>query len=221
MTEFIDEAQERRLPVYLLLDCSGSMGGDPIEALRVGMQTIIDELKSDPQALQTAWLSVITFDSSARQVVPLVEIGNFMVPAIDATGTTALGQAFNVLSNCLDKEVKKHTATQKGDYKPLVFVLTDGEPTDEWRSPATALKKKHSMTVISCGAGAQANESNLKQFSEIVVMLSQASPGQIKAYFNFLTQSIKNVSQSVNTKGDAPVQLPSNPDPQNIVISVV
>ena len=61
----------RRLPIYLLIDTSGSMMGEPIEAVKQGIRTLITELKGDPQAVETAYLSVITFDSHARQLVPL------------------------------------------------------------------------------------------------------------------------------------------------------
>ena len=71
----------RRLPVYLLLDCSGSMMGEPIEAVRQGVKALLSELKGDPQALETAYLSVITFDSSARQVIPLTELMQFQAGA--------------------------------------------------------------------------------------------------------------------------------------------
>ena len=64
----------RRLPVYLLIDCSGSMAGEPIEAVKQGIKALLSELKGDPQALETACLSVITFDSTARQVTPLTEL---------------------------------------------------------------------------------------------------------------------------------------------------
>jgi len=64
----------RRLPVYLLLDCSGSMSGEPIEAVRQGIDHLLSELRGDPNALETVWLSVITFSSVARQAVPLTEL---------------------------------------------------------------------------------------------------------------------------------------------------
>ena len=64
----------RRLPVYLLLDCSGSMYGEPIEAVKNGVQVLVSTLRQDPYALETAYLSIITFDSSAQQVSPLTEL---------------------------------------------------------------------------------------------------------------------------------------------------
>ena len=54
----------RRLPVYVLLDTSGSMSGEPIQAVRSGIDMLLEALRSDPQALETAWLSFITFDTS-------------------------------------------------------------------------------------------------------------------------------------------------------------
>ena len=80
----------RRLPVYLLLDCSGSMSGEPIEAVKSGMQMLLSGLRQDPQALESAYLSVITFDSSAKQLVPLTDLASFQMPDIVASGTTAL-----------------------------------------------------------------------------------------------------------------------------------
>lgn len=61
----------RRLPIYLLLDTSGSMSGEPIEAVKNGVQLLETTLKQDPYALETAYISVITFDASAQQVTPL------------------------------------------------------------------------------------------------------------------------------------------------------
>ena len=84
----------RRLPIYMLLDTSGSMSGEAIEAVRMGIRSLLGDLQTDPQAMETVWLSVITFDSNARQVVPLTEIGSFTEPSIDATGGTAMGEGF-------------------------------------------------------------------------------------------------------------------------------
>ncbi|NMD01298.1 MAG: VWA domain-containing protein, partial [Bacteroidales bacterium] len=111
----------RRLPVYLVLDISGSMAGEPIEAVKNGVQVLVSTLRQDPYALETAFLSVITFDSSARQVVPLTELSMFQMPDIQATGTTALGEALSLLANKVSTEVTKSTAEVKGDWKPLVF----------------------------------------------------------------------------------------------------
>lgn len=76
----------RRLPVYLVIDTSGSMYGEPIEAVKNGIDLLVSSLRQDPHALETAYLSVITFDDKAQQVVPLTELADFQVPSIEAGG---------------------------------------------------------------------------------------------------------------------------------------
>ena len=143
----------RRLPVYLLLDTSGSMSGEPIEAVKNGVQVMISSLRQNPQAIETAFLSVITFDSSARQIIPLTDLSSFQMPDIKATGTTALGEALKVLSSCIDREVAKTTTETKGDWRPLVFIMTDGIPTDDWQSGLAEFKKRKTAFTVACAAG--------------------------------------------------------------------
>ena len=95
----------RRLPVYLLVDVSGSMHGEPIESVKNGLQLLVAALRKDPQALETAYLSVITFGSSAQQIVPLTELSAFNMPEISAGGCTVLGEALQLVCKCRENEV--------------------------------------------------------------------------------------------------------------------
>ena len=81
----------RKLPVYLLLDTSGSMFGEPIEAVKNGVQVLVSTLRSDPYALETAYLSIITFNSSAQQITPLTDVDNIKPPFYDECGCTDIG----------------------------------------------------------------------------------------------------------------------------------
>ena len=213
MAEYIG----RRLPVYLLLDCSGSMAGQPIEAVRQGVKALLMELKGDPQALETAYLSVITFDSGARQVAPLADLMSFQEPPLNATGCTALGEALKTLQKAIDKEVRKSSADQKGDWKPLVFIMTDGQPTDNWEKAADDLKQKKVGNIIACAAGPGADDQTLKRITEIVVKLDNLAPDALKAFFKWVSSSIKTTSSSIQqVAADAPINLP--PPPPQIVI---
>jgi len=211
------EAGMRRLPVYMLLDCSGSMSGEPIEAVKQGVKYLLSELRGDPQALETVWLSVITFDSSARQVVPLTDLTKFKEPQINASGSTALGEALSLLSSSIDKEVRKTTPSQKGDWKPLIFLMTDGEPTDSWERPADNIKNRRPGNIIACGAGSGVNVNTLKRITETVVMMQNYSPDTFKAFFKWVSASVTTASQKVATKGDAPIDLPPPPPQIQIV----
>jgi uncharacterized protein YegL len=204
----------RRLPVYLLLDCSASMSGEPIEALRMGVKTLIADLKTDPQALETAYLSVITFSSSAQQVCPLTELFVFQEPTLEARGATALGEALKVLSQCMDNEVRKSTPTQKGDWKPLVFLFTDGQPTDSWETAADQLKQKKIANIIACAAGPGADSTMLKRITnpEMVVELNNVQPDTLKTFFKWVSDSIKTTSSKLEqSSGEAPLSLPPPP----------
>ncbi|EIC23040.1 vWA domain-containing protein [Thiorhodovibrio frisius] len=211
----------RRLPVYLLLDTSGSMSGEPIEAVKNGVQVLVSTLRQDPYALETAYLSVITFDSTAHQAIPLTELSNFQPPPLNATGTTALGEALELLAERIDAEVARTTADAKGDWKPLVFIMTDGSPTDDWRKGLDRFKLARTGVVVACAAGHGADQTILKQITEVVVALDTADANTIRAFFKWVSASISTGSQKVE-QGNKEVSglddLPPPPPEVNLVI---
>ena len=121
----------RRLPIFLLIDVSESMVGVNHYKLEEGLQTITTTLRQDPYALETAFLSVIVFAGRARTIVPLTDIATFYPPELPIGGGTSLGVALNHLMDEIDKSVKRSSDNQKGDWKPIIFLLTDGHPTDK------------------------------------------------------------------------------------------
>ncbi|HEX8577605.1 MAG TPA: VWA domain-containing protein, partial [Flavobacterium sp.] len=122
----------RRLPVYFLLDTSGSMYGEPIQALNNALSGMINTLRSDAQALDSLWISIITFDREVKEIVPLTELVNFQLPEITCpqSGPTNTGAGLDFVIQRVNTDVIKSSATQKGDWKPLLFVFTDGKPSD-------------------------------------------------------------------------------------------
>jgi uncharacterized protein YegL len=211
----------RRLPVYLLLDTSGSMYGEPIEAVKNGVQVLVSTLRSDPYALETAYLSIITFDSRAQQVSPLTELSAFQQPNIQASGCTALGEALSLLSQKADQEVTKTTKEQKGDWKPLVFIMTDGEPTDDLNKGLAEFKKRKWGMVVACAAGSGANTNTLKKITECVVSLDTADSATIKAFFKWVSASVSSGSMKVEESGAEATtlsELPPPPPEVNIVV---
>lgn len=189
------ESTERRLPVYVLLDVSGSMQGDPIQAVNMGLQFLVEELLDDPKALEIAYVSLITFNREAKQLVPLTPVSDLKFPTLSASGSTCLGAALTLLSQCIEQEVRKPTAKFKADYKPLVFLLTDGQPTDSWEGPAQDLRARRPAEIIACAAGADADEMMLRQITENVVNISSLNPSDLSDYFKFVSKSIKTGSR--------------------------
>ncbi len=209
----------RRLPVYLVLDTSGSMSGDPIEAVKQGVNALLADLRGDPQALETAYLSVITFDTDARQVCPLTDLMSFTPPNLVASGITSFGEAIDVLMESMDREVQKGSNEVKGDWKPLIFIMTDGTPTDDWEAKADRLKQSKVGNIIACAAGSGANEQMLKKVTEIVVKLDTLQPDALKAFFAWVSASIKTSSTKVTSApADAETGVDLPPPPPTITI---
>ncbi len=209
-------AATRRLPVYLLLDCSGSMNGEPITAMEEGLKVLLADLRNDPQALETVWLSVITFASNAEQVLPLTDINDFHPPEVHAGGTTALGEAIDLLADRIRAEVRFTREGQKGDWKPLVFVLTDGEPTDDWQQSVENFRLRGLATVIACGAGPEVNDTTLKWLGDKVVRLKDTQPGTLGAFMKWVSASVATTSQGLGTQAKTTDRLATMPDDGNI-----
>ena len=211
----------RRLPVYLLLDTSGSMSGEPIEAVKNGVQVMINSLRQNPQAIETAYISIITFNSAAQQVVPLTDLASFQMVDLKASGTTALGDALKLIAAKIDTEVAKTTTEQKGDWKPLVFIMTDGIPTDDWQAGLSEFKKRKTAYTVACAAGGGADTNILKQITDNVVSLDTADSQSISKFFSWVTASIGVSSTKVEDAGKEVSglnELPPPPSELNIVV---
>ena len=207
----------RRLPVYLCLDSSYSMSGAPIEAVNKGLQALVDMLRQDPFALETVYLSVIQFSSEARHTVPLCDLMSFQPPILKPDGMTALGAALKLTADCIRSEVQASTSSSKGDWRPLVFVFTDGAANDNPQVGIDAMKGVSVAKLVGCAAGPDANTDDLQRFATDVVRLDSNDAESIRAFFAWVSASVSMTSQSVESGGsDGSAELP--PPPQEISV---
>ncbi len=210
----------RRLPVYFLLDTSGSMYGEPIQALNNALSGMINTLRSDPQALDSLWINIITFDREVKELVPLTELVNFQLPEIvcPQSGPTNMGEALMLLSKTVKANMRMGTEDQKGDWKPLLFIMTDGSPSDIalFREAVPVIKSINFGAIIACAAGPKSKDQFLQEITHNVVHLDTADSLTLKSFFKWVSDTIENGNKSVGVTEE--LTLPTPPSEVHLVI---
>ncbi|MFT3679797.1 MAG: TerY-C metal binding domain-containing protein [Ferruginibacter sp.] len=192
----------RRLPIYFLIDISESMIGEPIQQVEEGMANIIKAIKADPYAIETVWISIIVFAGQAKTLVPLQEVVSFYPPKFPVGGGTSLSKGLGHLMFELRKNIVKTTLEQKGDWKPIIFLFTDGVPTDDTPSAIKEWKQnwQRNSNMVAVSFGDENNQEVLSQLTENVLRFKNSSGDDYKKFFKWVTDSIKTSSVSVENK---------------------
>jgi uncharacterized protein YegL len=214
---------EPRCPCVLLLDVSGSMGeivGSPgqdlgytvqqdgktyravsggvtrIDLLNEGVRAYHADLMGDPLAAQRVEASVITFGGSVQTVVPFVTASEFTPPTLTANGETPMGAAILQAIEAVTERKRLYKQNGLHYYRPWIFLITDGEPTDAWQTAAAKVRegeKNKAFAFFAVGVEG-ANFDILQQ-------IAARKPLQLKGYsfremFVWLSQSQRSVSHS-------------------------
>lgn len=193
----------RRLLVYLVLDTSGSMKGEPIESVKVGLQTLVSSLRQDPYALETVHLAIITFDREAKVVAPLESLGTFRLPNIETpdAGPTHMGLALEKLCADVDLQMRTKSSEQKADWRPLLFLMTDGSPSDLklYRDMIPEVRRRQFGTIVACAAGMKAKTEFLRELTDTVVSLDTTDAAAFRQFFQWVSSTISSGSKSQGT----------------------
>ncbi|MCX2473605.1 VWA domain-containing protein [Pedobacter sp. MC2016-05] len=189
----------RRLPIYFLIDISESMVGDQIQQVEEGMATIIKAIKTDPFAIETVWISIIVFAGQAKTLVPLQEVVSFYPPKFPIGGGTSLSKGLGHLMYQMRKDIVKTTMEQKGDWKPIVFLFTDGIPTDDTKTAISEWKQNWQRTanMVAISFGDSTDTRVLSELTENVLHFKNATGEDYNKFFRWVTDSIKTSSISV------------------------
>lgn len=205
-TEFADNP-EPRCPCLLLLDVSGSMGGQPITELNAGLTTFQNELVSDQLAMKRVEVGIITF-GPVRTELPFQSASTFYPPNLSAQGDTPMGEAIRQGLEMVRQRKDEYRTNGISYYRPWVFLITDGAPTDDWQSAAAAVREGEASKAFAFFAiGVKgANMEILKQISTREPLMLDGL--RFSSLFSWLSSSLRSVSRS--TPGtEVPLEPPS------------
>jgi uncharacterized protein YegL len=163
--EFVDNP-EPRCAVALVLDVSGSMAGQAIAELNNGLLEFDKDLKSDPLASLRVEVGMVTFGGRVSSI-DFVTADQFQPPVLQADGGTPMGQAVQMALSMLRDRKNSYKANGIDYYRPWLFLITDGEPTDSWEAAAAQARQEEDQKGVSVYAiGVEgANMQTLSQFS--------------------------------------------------------
>lgn len=158
---------KKRLPIYIMVDTSGSMFGEPIESVKSCIETMVTAIRNDPYAAECVYVSVIAFDRSVRLLQPLVSVNHFSLPEIilPKSGPTFTGLALKVLCEQVDNEV-----SAEFDWKPMLFLMTDGKPSDikMFQQQAEIVRNKKFSGIFACVAGMTSSSGMMELLTDNV-----------------------------------------------------
>lgn len=192
--EFLD--QQPRCACILLLDTSGSMSDEPINALNVGLQTFRDELVKDDLAKKRVEVAIIEFNSKVNLVQDFVQAEDFSPPTLSATGTTSMGEGIEKAIEAVKDRKEKYKANGITFFRPWIFMITDGSPTDSITQATIKVKDgEQNKSFAFFAVGVQ--EADMEKLKSIAVREPLMLAGlNFRELFVWLSTSMQRVSQS-------------------------
>jgi uncharacterized protein YegL len=165
---------EPRCPCVLLLDVSHSMnrrtevgGPSRIALLNEGVRAYEAEIVSDNLAAQRVEIAVVTFGGRVDTVVSFVPVSAFKAPSLKARGDTPMGSGILQAIEEVTQRKRHYKRNGLHYYRPWIFMITDGGPTDDWQAAAIKIhegEKNKAFAFFAVGVTG-ANFGILRQIS--------------------------------------------------------
>ena len=202
--EFADNANERT-PCVLVLDCSGSMRGEPIKQLNIGLKALEKELKEDIDASSRVQLLIIkAFGKDEIEISSdWIDAMSFTAPEMIAGGLTPLGKAMETALKKIEDQKCLYDSCGITSKRPWIFLISDGEPTDyDWESIAKkCCQAQENKKVVIHAVGTEgANLEKLAKFS--LNPPKRLSGLKFTEFFLWLSRSVSCISKAAPNAED-------------------
>jgi uncharacterized protein YegL len=203
----IDNSDERA-PLVLVLDCSGSMDGEPMRQLNEGLKTLADAMRNDPVTATRGRILTIAFGGNDDvQIGSWEDALDWTAPLMSAGGRTPTGAAVASALDAIEAQKAEFRAAGVSYKRPIMLLMSDGIPTDEWEGVADicrSAEQAKKVNVMAIAVGPDADKGVLDRFSEKGALRLDGL--KFKELFVWLSQSVRAVSQAA--MGEA-AQIPS------------
>lgn len=194
LPEFV-ENPENRCPVILLLDTSGSMSGQPIQELNRGLAAFKEDVMKDAQASLSVEVAIVTF-GPVKLTQDFVTIDHFTPPKLETDGVTPMGAAIEYALDLLETRKQSYKDNGVLYYRPWVFLITDGAPTDAWEGAAQRVREEEEQRrMLFFTVGVQGADMNkLRQIAPPERPPVALNGLDFRSLFVWLSTSMKRVS---------------------------
>jgi uncharacterized protein YegL len=193
---------EQVLPFYLVCDESYSMQGPPLDAINQELPELYRAIATEPAVADRARLGIIAFSSTAEVLLPLADLNDVhSVPQLTPRGATNYGAAFSLLKSTIEQDVAALKQAGHVTYRPTVFFLTDGLPTDEWHVEHKNLVShdfRAHPNILAFGFG-DADPATLQQVATLRAFIANSGLSPTQALHEFARQLVNSVVNSVMT----------------------
>ena len=207
-SEFVDNP-EPRCPCLLILDTSGSMQGQPISELNEGLRTFASQLSADALAAKRVEISIVSF-GPVNVETEFVTAAGFAPPLLSAGGATPMGQAIVTSLDLVERRKSVYRQQGISYYRPWIFLITDGAPTDSWRDAALRVQQGEEAKAFSFfSVGVEGADMDV--LSQIASRQPLRLRGlDFRSLFTWLSNSMSSVSQS-QPGDEIPLTNPTGP----------
>ena len=188
-----------RCPCLLLLDNSGSMAGDPIKQLNAGLSAFAEGLEKDSLAKQRVEVAIVSF-GPVKTVQDFITAESFSAPELKVDGGTPMGEAIGKGLDMLEMRKQHYRSAGLNYFRPWIFLITDGAPTDDWKDAADRVRDgEENKEFLFYAVGVEG--ADFKTLTDIAPpsrppMKLNTDPEAFRQMFEWLSSSLTRISHS-------------------------